>query len=345
MPKLIWLSHSPFKIGDGYGYASDNIYSRLKICNSFESERPGLAKDLPPGVGYQMVYSDNKNVVVDNGLPTDYAKAGNYKIGFSYWETDRVPSSWIPHMRDMDEIWTTSQFVYDVFKECNVNKNILKFNLGFNHLVFTKVKDIVDRPFTFLSMGAPSTRKNSQIAVDAFLKVRTKYNNIRLIYKTSGPPDARLRYGQDVQAIYGIEYIDVIEGIVDEHDLASIYRRSDCLIYPTSGEGWGMIPFQSIAMGIPTICTNATACTEYASLSIPLDYTWSPVTMGGIYSGTGNWAEPSLDDLCDKMIYVIENYEKEKQRALEASDYLHANYKWDDVVKDYKDRICQVLKK
>jgi glycosyltransferase involved in cell wall biosynthesis len=98
-------------------------------------------------------------------------------------------------------------------------------------------------------------------------------------------------------------------------------------------------------MGIPTICTNATSCTEYADLSIPLDFEWSPVQMGGVYSNTGNWAMPSLDDLCDKMIYAIENYEYEKDRALSASDFLHENYTWDIVAKDYEDRIWEILKK
>jgi glycosyltransferase involved in cell wall biosynthesis len=344
--KLVWLTHSHLKLGDGYGYAADNILSRLKKTFTF-AYPPSSPSDLelPPGVGYSVECKCPESITFQNGLPPYFNNHGKYNVGFCYWETDKVPDGWIPHMQRMDEIWTTSDFVYNVFKSCNVNENIYKFNLGFDNNVFTKTESTPNGPFTFLSIGSPSTRKNSQIAVDAFVKVKSKYKDIRLIYKSSGPPDARLYHGNMRQALYNVPYINVIDTILSEQEYADMYRKAHCLIYPTSGEGWGMIPFQAIAMGIPTICTNATSCTEYSDLSIPLNFEWSPVQMGGVYSNTGNWAMPSLDDLCDKMIYAIENYEYEKDRALSAADFLHENYTWDIVSKDYKDRIWEILKK
>lgn len=346
MQKLVWVSHSPFKIGDGYGYASENIISRIRknLNFSYPPEAP-IDLKLPPGVGYSVDYQCSQSVIIHNGLPIFFNNSGLYNVGFSYWETTQVPKTWVPMMQRMDEIWTTSTFVHDVFKDCNVNSNIVKFNLGFDDKVFTKNEKSPSGPFTFLSVGSPSSRKNSQMAVDAFVKVKSKYKDIRLIYKSNGPPDARLYHGNMKQALYNVPYIKVIDSMVSEVELANIYRQSHCLLYPTSGEGWGMIPFQAIAMGLPTICTNATSCTEYAELSIPLDYEMVDVKMGGIYSNTGQWAEPSLDDLCDKMVYAIENYDYEKKRCLESSDYLHSNYTWDIVSKEYENRIWEILKK
>jgi glycosyltransferase involved in cell wall biosynthesis len=344
MKNIAWLTHSPQKLGDGYGYASDSIYSRLKKNICFENNE--LEIDLPPGVGYSVEKKSECSVVINNGLPIHYSTSGNYKVGFTYWETTKVPDSWIPMMRGMSEIWTTSDFVFNVFKDCDVNENIYKFNLGFDNNIFKKIEEIPDKPFTFLSIGSPSTRKNSQMTVDAFLKVKNKYNNIRLIYKSNGPPDARLYANTDsMKSIYGTPDIDVVDHLMSETEFANLYAKAHCLVYPTSGEGWGMIPFQSIAMGIPTICTNATSCTEYAKLSIPLDYKMDSSNMFGIYRDCGTWAKPSFDDLCDKMIHVIENYELEKEKALEASEYLHKNYTWDVVAKEYEKRIWEILKK
>ena len=35
-----------------------------------------------------------------------------------------------------------------------------------------------------------------------------------------------------------------------------------------------MIPFEAIATGLPTICTNLTGCSDFASMSIPLQASW-----------------------------------------------------------------------
>jgi glycosyltransferase involved in cell wall biosynthesis len=122
-----------------------------------------------------------------------------------------------------------------------------------------------------------------------------------------------------------------------------LYNSVDCVLYPTSGEGWGLLPFQSIAAGIPTICTNATGCTEYAELSVPLDYKWSKINMSGIYENAGEWAEPSFDDLCDKMLYVTKNYDKVAEHTYKGSLEIAKKFTWQKVIEKYKRRLCRIL--
>jgi hypothetical protein len=105
-----------------------------------------------------------------------------------------------------------------------------------------------------------------------------------------------------------------------------------------------MLPYQGIAKGIPTICTNATACTEYAELSVPLDFKYSDFNMSGIYSEAGTWAEPNFNDLCAKMLYVYNNYDV-------VSDYTYNNavlneqtMSWDSAAEGYYERLCQISK-
>ena len=267
---------------------------------------------------------------------------GKYKIGFTYWETESVPSGWVNYMLEMDEIWTTSEWCGRVFRESTGHKNVQTFKLGIDP-IFNKYEDTPSGPFTFMHMGSPSTRKNTQMAVDAFLKLFAGDSNYHLIIKSIGAPDARLKSedGEILGSIYNHPQITVIDRIVNEKYLSRLYEKAHCFIYPTSGEGWGMMPFQSIAKGIPTICTNYSACEEYAHLSIPLDYKLGDTDRVGIYANT-QWALPNFDDLCDKMLYVVSNYHKEKNRALEGSDYIHNNLSWDSVVKDYNNRLCQI---
>jgi len=75
-----------------------------------------------------------------------------------------------------------------------------------------------------------------------------------------------------------------------------------------------------------------------------LDYKWSKFNMSGVYEGAGEWAEPNFDDLCDKMLYVIKNYDDVLNKTLKGAKYINENMTWDKVTKDYIDRLCQILR-
>ena len=354
--RLFWRALSKSK-ADGYGYASYRISSglrhaglpvsepedflisdRSKEFDIFVSMQDGLV--LEPRMPVQQ-----GDVLVNNCLPVDFKLADCYNVGFSYWETTKMPGSWIPRLNECDEIWTTSKWAGDVFKENTGHENVHSFKLGIESDLFWSNSWIPDEPFTFLHVGSPSTRKNTQMAVDAFMRTYGHRKDFRLIVKSMGPPDARIRdSGMNHGAITNHDRIQVIDWELSEPDLADLYRSAHCLLYPTMGEGWGMIPFDAIACGTPTICTNATACTEYAELSVPLDFEWSTDGLTGIYDCGGRWAKPSMDDLVDKMHYVVDNYEEVKQHTLEGAIIIHKDYSWHNVVQEYKDRIWKILR-
>lgn len=65
-----------------------------------------------------------------------------------------------------------------------------------------------------------------------------------------------------------------IVDFVSEERLRQIYGMSDILIWPTSGEGWGMIPLECMASGIPVAIPNYSGMTAYfhPSACLSLDY-------------------------------------------------------------------------
>jgi len=138
--------------------------------------------------------------------------------------------------------------------------------------------------------------------------------------------------------------IQVIDDEVSHEELGAIYDKADCLLFPTSGEGWGNIPFQGIAKGIPTICTNVLACSDFAHMSVPLDFTWGTKNMTGRYANAGQWGEPAFDDLCDKMLYVANNYEEVSNKTYQSAEFINQNMTWEKVSQKYIDRCWEVLK-
>lgn len=347
---ILWSENGSCRPSEGYGVASSNILNQL-ITKGVDIKKNSIA--VPPeleGISRMVGYFDisrlNANFIINHSLPELYSKGRSYSVGFSYWETNRLRKDWVDKMNKMDEVWTASRWAREVFIDSGVQVPVYDFKLGINPQHYHPQLKKRKNNFVFLSIGSPSTRKNSQIAVDAFTKLFNGRDDYSMIYKSNGPPDARYLSsgGHILGMLKDNPKISIVDYDVSDLELANIYDEVDCVLYPTSGEGWGLLPMQGIAKGIPTICTNATACTEFAELSVPLDFTWSTKKMSGIYSGAGQWAEPDFDDLCDKMLYVANNYDNVAQHTYKGAEYIQNNLTWDKVTIPMADRICQIMK-
>jgi glycosyltransferase involved in cell wall biosynthesis len=53
-----------------------------------------------------------------------------------------------------------------------------------------------------------------------------------------------------------------LEDIPDE-DMQLLYQAASLFVYPSRGEGFGIPPLEAAALGIPTICSNTTAMSEF----------------------------------------------------------------------------------
>lgn len=349
MKKILLNYNNSALQNEGYRTSAEQIFSRLEKkglnIEIYKDELPiGLSNLInQSGLKPRRITSDG-DVIINNTLPSDYKMIDGYNIGFTYWETNKLPKSWVEIMNDMDEIWTTSEFMKNVFIDSGVRVPVYGFKLGIEDRLYNPVLRKSRKPFTFLSIGSPSTRKNSQMAVDAYIKLFGGNNQFRLIYKSMGDPDARLyKNTPHVRSIYQHPHVEVITEDLDDEELSNLYDRVDCVVYPTSGEGWGWLPFQSIAKAIPTICPSGTACDEYAQLSIPLDFEWSSENLFGLYERNGEWMQPNFQDLCDKMLDVTCNYEKYADETYRNVVEVFKYMTWDYAIEGYYQRICQIL--
>jgi glycosyltransferase involved in cell wall biosynthesis len=352
MKKILWNYNRSASQNEGYRTSAEQISSRI-YKKGLNSQIFADSEPVPVGVFNlisQSIYDpgiincNSDDIVINNTLPFNYKISNGYNIGFSYWETTKIPKEWVDNMNAMDEIWTTSDFIKNAFINSGVTVPVYSFNLGIDESLYKPALRAQKTPFTFLSIGSPSTRKNSQMTVDAFIKLFGKDDRYKLIYKSMGSPDARLDKGTpNIRSIYHHPNIEVIEEDLSDEELAMLYDRADCVVYPTSGEGWGWFPFQSIAKAIPTICTSGTACSEYAHLSIELDFEWSSENMFGLYSGNGEWMKPNFQDLCDKMLDVSCNYQKYADETYRNVVEVYKDMTWDSAIEGYYKRLCQIL--
>jgi glycosyltransferase involved in cell wall biosynthesis len=88
-------------------------------------------------------------------------------------------------------------------------------------------------------------------------------------------------------------------GIVPPTELASLYRRAACLVFPSLYEGFGLPPLEAMACGCPVAASRATAIPEAvgdaAALFDPEDAEDIAAVVGALLENPEPWATAGLE--------------------------------------------------
>lgn len=98
---------------------------------------------------------------------------------------------------------------------------------------------------------SPFSLKNCQDGILAFKLAREKLPQIELIMFGTSPPPA-------IDFPYTYFYNPYQE------DIPKIYSSSDCLIFPSLTEGFGLPPLEAMACGCPVITTDCGGVRDFA---------------------------------------------------------------------------------
>lgn len=154
-----------------------------------------------------------------------------------------------------------------------------------------------------LTVGTLEPRKNLTTLLNAFKKVQSEYENLKLvIVGGSGWKDTEIAK----RLIDMKEKSNVIQlGYVELEDLPAIYTAAAIFIYPSFYEGFGFPVLEAMACGTPVITTNTSSLPE-------------------ITGDTALLINPNSDeDLTKKIFWLLENPDKATtlaKRALTRSD-------------------------
>lgn len=295
---------------DGYSYAG------LKIATALES------------MGHEVPWrDDDAPVSISFCQPDWYSTAPNqFRIGYTPWESTKVPDWWVPIMNSMDVIWTTSAFCERVFRDNGVERPILVVPHGIDTHEFGCAERKRDRPFYFLHIGEPAFRKGGQLVVDSFLEAFGDDEDVRLIVKANGYATCRLR--EPFGPVDRHPRITLFTDTYSVHELNHLYLRCHALVYPSNGEGFGLIPFQAIATGMPTAAVVWGGIREFGEHCIPISYTIGPSEHD---YHLGDWAFPDPEDVVRVMRSIYEGYEDLAKRAFESAQVVRS-MTWERVI-------------
>jgi glycosyltransferase involved in cell wall biosynthesis len=306
---------SNLKTSNGYGHAASRIVDSLKR------------------LGHNVPFQDARaDVQLNFSQPVYYKLHRNqYQISYTPWESTVVPKEWFEYLDACNEIWTTSDWCKEVF-EANGIKDVKVFPHGIDPIWRPKKRKLEHgRPIKFLHVGEPAPRKAGQMVVDAFTALYGNNPFYSLTIKAYKSNNTRIYNNYIDKNIVGLpdekfNNIKIITEDMSEEDLVKLYHDHDVLVYPSYGEGFGFIPFQALATGMPVICTDGWA--HYDEYLGPLklksslvDSPW-PVHEGKVF-------EPEYQHLLELMRDVSINYNAYAGYYFAQSTKLHEEYNWD----------------
>jgi glycosyltransferase involved in cell wall biosynthesis len=302
---------------NGYGYAGKNIVKSLT------------------NLGHDVYFQNPKaNFQINFSKPIDYKLHKNqYQISYTPWESTTIPEEWKPKMLLCDEIWTTSNWCAQIFED-NGFKNINVYPHGIDPMWKPK-KRIQGNILKFLHIGEPALRKGGQLAVDSFIELFGNNPDYSLTLKVDKTNTTRV-YDKN-KSIIGLPYnlynnIYIIDKTLDDEELLNLYYDHDVLLYPSYGEGFGFIPLQALATGMPTICTNGWAHYEkyLGPLSVKSKYIDSPWE----FAHTGKVLEPNYQQFLEVLKDVSLNFKAYSGYYFAQSTKIHLDYNWDQLTKN-----------
>ena len=304
------------KTNNGYGHAGTKIVDSLK------------------NLGHEVPFQYSKAPVQLNFSQPDYFKLhrNQYQISYTPWESTVIPERWASPLSLVDEIWTTSDWCANVFAD-NGYKDVHVFPHGIDP-VWAPRRRRDDDVIKFLHVGEPAPRKAGQMVVDAFTNLfgnDRRYSLTLKVYKHNTTRIYNNYIDKNILGLPNVLYnnIYIIDKDMTTEELVKLYHDHDVLIYPSYGEGFGFIPLQALATGMPTICTGDWADYEryLGPLKLKSELTDSPWP----FPHEGKVFEPNYQHLLELMRDVSINFNAYSGYYYAQSTKIHEDYNWNQL--------------
>lgn len=319
--QIVNLISTFWDIKDSYGRVTVELANTLKrlgvYVNAFGSNAP--RSPIYPVLGG--IYSAPAGHIPK--LQSTLSQNGK-QLAITMFESTRLPPRWTPILNKIDAVVVPARFLLDVFADNGVTAPLHYAPLGISRTFCTYVRRRVNPPvFTVLAIADGGRRKGWHLAGTAFVKAFGNSKHHRLILKTRLP---------NFPFSFTNENVEVIRADWSDRTLLALYSSADVMLFPSSGEGFGLPPREFAATGGLSIVTNwGGLADDVDQWGVPVDY---QMVRAWQYDPTydklgGRWSEPLVDKLAEALTWAYENYEIVLEMSYDRAKFVWQTYTWE----------------
>lgn len=334
-----WIGYMT-SINLNYVHSNSIGYGRYGVNLANELQKMGITvyDDLPstdpafPADEHGDRTPGKSHVVAWISVPT-HARGwyrSQYPVMSTMWEARILPPSFRQSLHEFEQVIVPSHHNVELFSQYHDNVKLVPLGVDPNIWHYSMRKE----PQTFFNfmIGGSGVRKGTDLAHKAFRKLWGKEGSWgdgpipKLIFKS---PRGEDYYGNRVE---------MVSGRISAAAEVTLYEQAHCYLQPSRGEGFGLQPLQALAQGCPTILTAAHGHDSFSHLGYGVSATPSKAAYF-IYGDAGDWWEPDLDELCDHMKWVYENYGEACGDAFTASRVIANEFTWQQTAEKFVEAI------
>lgn len=322
----------PVNNATGYGNAVINFakaFSRSEIPTKFIIETTEQGRNL-----LKELDSYNGRTNIDFYLhcpPFSKHQSNAYKIGYFYWEADKLPIQWSTTLNKVNELWVPCKLVKDACLRAGYKGGIKIIPTPyseFNDKIDITIPSNIDASYSlgentykFYSIFQWQNRKNYKLLITSYLKAFTPDDNVVLILKVNTLNNSPNKIAEEINSLkekLKLHYYPPIylsTAIVDPAAINGLHQYADCYVSPHHGEGWGMPIHDAMRFKKQIIVTKYGGVTEWLNDESAhiIKHTLGPVTdmeWSNLYGSYQNWAYPSQSHLISLFKDVYLNHKK-----------------------------------
>lgn len=289
-----------------------------------------------------------------------YMEKGKYHIGELFWETDRLPKEWIEPINKMQEIWTSSVTMAELFRSCGVKVPIYAFPQPIDTSEADKNYEKLDLPehkgFLFYSIFQWIERKNPKALLQAYWETFTGRQDVSLLLKTfrvgyTGEDFERIqedieRWKRESRLVH-FPRVLLSTKLVTHEEMMRLHYTADAYVSADHGEGWCRPLQEALLMGKPAITTARGGLHEYlnSELYYPISSTYVPVVQQPWipwYTSDQNWAQIDKEEFKQKMKFVFLNKNTAQMKGYRARDYMKDKFTYHKVGARMRERLEKI---
>ncbi|MBX7187296.1 MAG: glycosyltransferase family 4 protein [Vicinamibacteria bacterium] len=280
-----------------------------------------------------------------------------YNIGFWAWEQSRFPDDWLDRFGILDEIWVPTGFVQRLVAEkspipvvtmgvhvrCPDPPMRTREDLGWpsDRHVFLFVFDPTLEPGNI-------QRKNPDGLIEAYRAAfGPDFRDTLLVIKTHGlfrTPVAYRRLRAAVESVRGL----LIDELVTQEHLDSIFHAADAYVSLHRGEGFGLPLAEMMMLGKPVIATGYSGNTDFMtpgnSWLVPYRLVEVGDTSFGPRQAGACWAQPDIEQAALIMRWVARNRQEAKSVGDKARADITRQYGSGPAYQRIRDRLSLIAR-